>query len=108
MAQDYIHILSTKGEETKKLHGLPEVLLVTSTYIALARMQSYDQCAREAGKCSLLAEWPRAQLKSVLLLKKKWKKQTDKQKKKWRIVFGRQPLVSAMPFRPSLLCQIWG
>lgn len=81
MAQDYIHILSsTKGKETKKLHGLQEVLLVTSTYIALARMQSCDQCAREAGKCSLLAEWPRAQLKSVLLLKKKWKKQTNKKR----------------------------
>lgn len=46
-----IHVLgNTKEKGEEDMHGLQEVPLGISTYIALARIQSCDPCARVAGK----------------------------------------------------------
>ena len=71
------------------MYGFHEDPHDISAYVSLAKMQSCDICAREARKYSLLAEGLYAQLKLVLLLIKKQ-----------RMAIRRQPVVSAMPFKP--------
>lgn len=55
MAPDHIHLVGNSKEKGDKKDAWPsEVPLGMSAYISLARMQSCDLCAREAGKPRLL------------------------------------------------------
>lgn len=71
MAPDHIHLPGSSKEKGDKEEAWPpEVPLGMFAYISLARMQSCDLCTREAGKPTLFADWPCAQLNSVLLLQR--------------------------------------
>lgn len=57
VAPDHIHLLGSSKEKGDKEDAWPpEVPLGMSAYISLARMQSCDLCAREAGKPTLSAD----------------------------------------------------